>query len=439
MRTPNIGGILRSPGKVFYGWWIALAGLLQNYYTSGTFWYGFGAFFNPIVNEFGWNYATTSVAFSIQQSESGAFAPFVGFFIDRFGPRRVMLVGTFLTGLGFILLSLINSLWTFYGAIAILALGMSLGSYIVITTTVSNWFIRLRGRAMAVFTTGAGLAGTLVPVLVLLINVFGWRTALVFVGCGTWLIGVPIALVLRRRPEDYGYHPDGKELPQEPAPHQTAERSLRRRLLQRSSAPEVDFSVGQALHTPSFWFLSLSLTAASFAMSGVSVHLIPVQISLGFSRETAALTIMLLTLLSLVGRWTGGLLSDLIDERYILAVGYTLQAAGVLVLSMTSAYWHLMLFLLLYSPGFGATIPTRLVIQARYFGRRSFGTLIGILTAISTVFSIMSPIFIGWTYDVHQSYRLGLTVLAIACFAAALIILITRRPKLPTSPETTAF
>jgi MFS family permease len=179
-RATGPGGIFR-PRKVFYGWWIAFAGLLHNYYTSGTFYYGFGAFFNPIVEEFGWKYATTSVAFSIQQSETGAIAPFVGIFIDKFGPRRVMLVGAFLTGLGFILLSFINSLMTFYGGVALLAIGMSLSSYLVITTTVSNWFIRMRGRAMAILTTGAGLAGTMLPLLVFLINSYGWRKSLVFI------------------------------------------------------------------------------------------------------------------------------------------------------------------------------------------------------------------------------------------------------------------
>ena len=434
MRTVNIGGILRSPGRLFYGWWIAFAGLVQNYYTSGTFYYGFGAFFNPIVDEFSWRYATTSVAFSIQQSETGALAPFVGLFIDRFGPRRVMLAGTIVTGLGFVLLSRVHSLWSFYGAVVVLALGMSLGSYLVITTTVSNWFIRLRGRAMALLTTGAGLAGTLLPVLVLLINAFGWRTALIYVGCGTWIVGLLVTLLLRRRPEDYGQLPDGRPANAEPGPSLPARGTLRGRLLQRLAfESETDFSVTQALRTPSFWLLGLSMTCASFASSGVQVHLIPAQINLGFSRETAALTVMLLTLLSLAGRWVGGLLADFVEQRYILAVGCVLQAAGILVLSMTSSYWHLILFLLLYSPGFGATIPTRLVIQARYFGRRTFGTLLGITTAVSTCFSIPSPIFTGWMFDIHQSYRLGLMVLAIVCFSAAPVILMARRPRLPAS------
>ena len=120
------------------------------------------------------------------------------------------------------------------------------------------------------------------------------------------------------------------------------------------------------------------------------------------------------------------------DQRYILATGYTFQAAGIAVLSMASSYWHIVLFLLLYCPGFGATIPTRLVIQARYFGRRSFGTVMGILTTVSTAFSIAAPIIAGWMYDMQQSYHMALIVLAIVCFAGAPITMLMRRPRLPS-------
>lgn len=420
----------RSRPRVFYGWWVVLAGLAQNYYTSGTFYYGFGAFFNPIVEEFHWTRAATSAAFSIQQSESGAVAPFVGLFIDRFGPRRVMLLGSFFTGLGFILMSRVHSLLAFYGAMGVLALGLSLGSYIVVTTTVSNWFLRRQGRAMAVFTSGAGLAGTLAPLLVLLINAYGWRTALVWVGVGTWLVGVPTALVLRRRPEDYGYLPDG-----DPPGTRTAQTTLQPMRAglgmpwKGQPAPEPQFTARAALRTSSFWLLAVAMTLGFFAMSGINVHLIPTQISYGFSRQTAALTVTLLTLLSLVGRWVGGYLSDFVDVRRVLAVGYTMQAVGITVLALATSYWHVVVFLLLYAPGFGATVPTRTVIQARFFGRRAFGTLMGILTTFSTGFSILSPILVGWMFDVQESYRAALVVLAVVCLSAAPLILVCQRPR----------
>ncbi|MDP3064786.1 MAG: MFS transporter [Chloroflexota bacterium] len=419
----------RTRPRVFYGWWVTLAGLVQNYYTSGTFYYGFGAFFNPIIETFGWTRAATSAAFSIQQSESGAIAPFVGLFIDKFGPRRVMLVGTALTGLGFIAISRTTSLVTFYAAMTLLALGLSLGSYVVVATTVSNWFVRKQGLAMAVFSTGAGLAGTIAPILVLLIDAHGWRTTLVWVGVGTWVVGIPVALVLRRRPEDYGQLPDGD------APGGVAQqdvrlgvRGLRWRMPHRPRLAQGEFSAREAMRTRSFWMLAIALTTGFFAMSGVNVHLIPAQTSFGFSRGMAALTVTLLTVLSLGGRWVGGFLADFVDERRILAVGYVIQAIGILVLAMATSYWHVMLFLLLYASGFGATVPTRTVIQARFFGRKSFGTLMGILMTFSTAFSMASPVLVGWMYDIQGSYRMAFMVLAAVCIAAAPLTLLCRRP-----------
>jgi MFS family permease len=283
---------------------------------------------------------------------------------------------------------------------------------------------------MAVFSTGAGLAGTLAPILVLLINAYGWRTALVWVGVGTWVVGIPTALVLRRRPEDYGQLPDG-DVPGAVASPEGGRRAgeSRWRMPRRPRLAQRDFSAREAMRTRSFWMLAIALTTGFFAMSGVNVHLIPAQTSFGFSRGIAALTVTLLTVISLGGRWVGGILSDFVDERRILAVGYVIQAAGILVLAMATSYWHVVVFLLLYASGFGATVPTRTVIQARFFGRRSFGTLMGILMTISTAFSMASPVLVGWMYDVQGSYRMALAVLAAVCFAAAPLTLLCRRPE----------
>ena len=103
-------------------------------------------------------------------------SPFVGFFIDKFGPCRVMLAGIFATGLGFILLGRINSLWQFRAAFALITVGLSFGTFLVVTTTVANWFVTQRGRALAIMAAGFGLGGTLVPLIIWLISTTDWRT-----------------------------------------------------------------------------------------------------------------------------------------------------------------------------------------------------------------------------------------------------------------------
>ena len=148
--------LLKGPSKVFYGWWIVCAGFVSQAYVSGTFWQGFGAFFDPIVEQFGWSRAVTSGAVSLQRTESGMISPFVGYFINKFGPMRVMFLGMFATGLGFIFLSRINNLWQFYAAFALLTVGMSFGSFLVVFTTVANWFVVRRSRALSLLSAGSG-------------------------------------------------------------------------------------------------------------------------------------------------------------------------------------------------------------------------------------------------------------------------------------------
>ena len=168
--------------SVFYGWWIVGAGSVSQAYTSGTFWQGFGAFFDPIVEQFGWSRASTAAAMSLQRTESGAISPFVGYFIDKFGPCNVMLFGTALTALGFILLSMIQSQWQFYAAFLVLTLGLSFGTFLVVTTTVANWFVAQRSRALSITMAGSGVGGVLVPLVVWLIATTDWRTGLVVIG-----------------------------------------------------------------------------------------------------------------------------------------------------------------------------------------------------------------------------------------------------------------
>ena len=209
-QTPSNSESQRPAKKpIFYGWWIVLAGSISQAYTSGTFWQGFGAFFDPIIDQFGWSRALTAGAMSLQRTESGAISPFVGWFVDKFGPRNVMLFGTGLTALGFILLSRIQELWQFYAAFLVLTIGLSFGTFLIVTTAVANWFVENRSKALSITMAGSGLGGVLVPVIIWLIATTDWRTGLVVVAIGHLVIGIPVSFVMKSRPEDYGLLPDG--------------------------------------------------------------------------------------------------------------------------------------------------------------------------------------------------------------------------------------
>ena len=203
-----MGSQLRKSKKIFYGWWIVIAGTIVNAVATGTYWHGFGAFFDPIVDEFKWSRALTSIAPALQRSEGAAFGPFVGVAIINFGPRNVMLFGIILCGIGFITLSNTNSLLWFFISTSILTLGLTFGTFLVVSTSVANWFIQKRALALSAASTGSGFGGFLVPALIWLISVQGWRNSLEIIGIGFLIIGIPCALVMRSKPEDYGMFPD---------------------------------------------------------------------------------------------------------------------------------------------------------------------------------------------------------------------------------------
>ena len=414
----------REDRGVFYGWWIVIAGSISQGYTSGTFWQGFGAFFDPIVEQFGWGRATTSAAVSLQRTESGMISPFVGWFIDRFGPRRVMLAGIVATGLGFIMLSQINSLWQFYLAFTIITLGLSFGTFLVITTTVANWFVSKRTKAMSIMSAGSAIGGLLVPAMVWLIATTDWRTGLLAVGIGFWVMGIPVSLVMRSRPEDYNLLPDGAPLESGDTSSDGDSGGASGRRL------EVTYTTKEAMRTRVFWQLVLAMGAGQLIISA-TVHQIPALTSFGISRGAAGMVILGVSLMSLVGRIAAGWLGDRLDKRHFIAVSFALQFVGTLIFCYTSSTWHLIGFIVFWGVGFGASIPVRFAMLADYFGRRSFGTIMGIMMTFSTVFGVIGPVFVGWMFDVRGNYREPFLIMAASILISIPLILTLSKPGAP--------
>ena len=202
-------GLSWRPPKIFYGWWVVGACFLIALYTGGVVYYGFTAFIEPIANEFGWSYAQISLAASLRGLEIGLLAPLMGFLVDRWGPRRLIFGGSIFICMGFLILSRVSSLTMFYGAFALIAIGMSTCTQTVIMTAVINWFRRKVGVAIGIVASGVGLGGLLVPVLTKLIDVFQWRTTMFAVGLSMLVIVLPLSFFIRHKPEHYGYQLDG--------------------------------------------------------------------------------------------------------------------------------------------------------------------------------------------------------------------------------------
>lgn len=405
-------------GGLFYGWWIVIANAAISFYVAGTFSYGSGVFINPIKQELGWSTTEIAFAFSIRSAESGPLSPIVGYFLDRFGPRIVTIFGVVLTGLGFALLSRIRTLPTFYGAFMLLALGTSACMSVTAMTNISNWFVRKRGRALGFYTAGAGLSGLMVPLLAILVDAYGWRTTLLLAGVGLWLVGVPLALVLRHRPERYGLRPDGEEATD----------------VRRASHAVEGCSTKEALTHPSFWLLALALLLSMTSLNAMMIFLVPyltdpiAEYGLGLTGGIAATAITILTLSSLIGRFGFSSLGDYFEKRYLLTALFLLQACGLLVLALARSTWHLVPFFLLFGPSYGGIIALRSAILADYFGRRCLGTIQGMALGVMTLGGMLAPPLVGGFRDATGGYPWAFVVVAIALFLAVPVLLLARRP-----------
>jgi sugar phosphate permease len=379
-------------GKIFFGWWIVLACFLIAFYRGGACLFGFTAFFEPIAEEFGWSYTQVSIAFSLRGFEMGILAPIVGFLVDRFGPRKLAFSGTLIVGFALILLGRTNSLFTFYSAFIFLALGSAGCASTVFMTTVAHWFRRNVGKAMGIVACGFGAGGILIPLVVWLIDVYQWRSALLILGFGMWALGIPLSFVIRHRPEQYGYSPDGVIPPGPSSSHE-------------GPNIEEDVTVKEALRSRNFWTIGVAETIRMMITMAVITHVMPYLSSIGMSRPSSAFLATSIPLLSIIGRFGFGWLSDIFDKKCVLATVYGLFGMGTLAFSYIYVKWMIFPFLVLFPPAFGGAVSLRGATVREYFGRTSFGRLIGIILGMSAIGGIIGPAAAGWTFDNLGGYH----------------------------------
>ena len=315
----------RRNSGIFFGWWLLGAGTVVMVMQGGLYAYGFPAFFVPLAATLGTSRGALSLAFSFTRLESSLLGPIEGYLIDRFGPRGIMYLGMALLGLSFILFSFVSSLLQFYLVFPIIALGASLSGFLPVITAVNNWFSRRRGLATGICSAGVNVGGVLVAMVALSISQYGWRSTAVIIGIVIWLLGFPLAAMMRHKPYPYGYLPDGDD------PAGGRDSSSGRDSTSAEDTP--DFTPMQALKTPAFWFIASAHGFSLFIVGSVSIHQIPLLVDAGISFETSATILAFMTLVAMLGRVAGGWLGDIMGRKLILVACFLLMSAGVVVLA----------------------------------------------------------------------------------------------------------
>ncbi len=414
--------------RIYYGWWIVAATNIICMLGFGTWLYCFGVFFKPMMSEFGWTRAMTALAYSFRGIQGGFAAPIVGWAVDKYGPRNVVFVGGVISGLGFVLMCTIRSLWGFYLIYGILlSVGMSAMLYVPAMTAIANWFVRMRSRALSLLAVGAGIGGFVcAPIAAVLITRFGWRASFVIIGVTIWIVVLPLSLLLKRRPEDIGLKPDGEPAEDNASGDRTTAAADKKKESKAPAPSETDWTLRQAMASRTYWILAFAFFLAAMTHATVTVHAVPTFTDAGIMAEKAAFSIGLATLFSIIGRLAFGYLGDFFTKRYLFMITYSIEACGVLVLMNANDMVSLYLFAVLFGIGFGGTIPLNPAIRGEYFGRAAFGKIQGSMAPIMMMGSVLGPPFVGHVFDISGSYKGGYLIIALLQFGAALTIFFAR-------------
>ena len=461
----------RRARGIFYGWWlVALSGFTMTIATVPLY-HAMAVWSVALESQFGWSRGQLGLALTFTRIEGGLMGPIEGYLTDRLGARRMIFVGLVILGIGFLIFAGVQSLWMFYLAFIVMALGQGLGSWLPLMTTINNWFSRQRATAMGWANVGSRIGALLlVPAIAWAIDPeqarLGWQLTALILGVFTLVIAFPLTRLIRNRPQDHGQRPDGD--PAEPATagvdtpdtgspsfdrvrtsgerarpaaarraaaQDSGERAARpatgtRRPITQDSG---DMTAGQALRTPAFWLISFGHGFTSMVILAIMTHLGLLLKDKGFDVQTTGWIVVVYTAVAMVFQLVGGYVGDRWPKNIALFIFTTIQAAAVVVLTLSSSLLMFYLYAVLFGIGFGGRNPLTTAIRGEYFGRASFGRILGLSTVPMNVLLLIGSPMAGYMRDVQDSYDMAFLILAGFNFLGGVLFLFARKPRVGQS------
>jgi MFS family permease len=337
------------------------------------------------------------LAFSLARAEGALEGPFVGYLIDRFGPRPMLLLATLMCGVGYVLLAWVDSYTTFLIVyLGIISLSFTPGFVHASMAVGNTWFVRYRARAMTIISSAVPIGGALLtPFLAIAVQNWGWRAGAILAGALFLVIGIPLALGVRPSPESMGLLPDGDPPRQE---------ELSDALPRSAATPGAqDPTLREAMRTMIFWLFVIGMTVRVAAYSTISVHFIPIMVWKGLSQEHAAFLLAAFAFLNWAAHYVVGPIADAVNRPKLLAGCMLAAVLSVLLLIRSDALWALWSFTILFT-AIDASFPIVWATIGDFFGRKYFATIRGTMAFFYTWGGVIGPVVAGALYDQSQSY-----------------------------------
>ena len=425
----------RSPSgagwREYHGWRIVGVSALFHGLMGGVGHVGLSVYFLPLTREFGVSRAMMSVAFALRTLEGGLEGPIIGYLVDRLGGRMMVIIGVLLGGVGYLLMATTNSYELFLVVfLGLVSLGVSVPHH-GLFATINQWFRRRLGLAMSLAISGSAIGGFIItPMVAWIVLNEGWRLAAVFSGVVLIVLGLPLVLMVRNPKPGETEPEDSIPIPARATVGQG------RRLEARQQTTAVDFSIGEALRTSTYWLLAVSIGFRLTGQQVLMVHIVPILVSRGVSEVVAAgLLVPMMSLLRLPSVIGFGVVSDMWSRQRVasLSMFCGTLAAAVAIWGpdglVTGA-----LFILLFALAQGSNAITWALV-GQYFGRTKFASLRGGMSLIQSIMSFGTPIAAGWVFDTTGSYSYALVGVGVAYFMSAAIFWVLKTPTRRTAAE----
>ncbi|MBI1280326.1 MAG: MFS transporter [Anaerolineaceae bacterium] len=408
--------------KSYYGWYLAVTLAVTETISWGVIYYAFSVFLTPMEHDLGWSRAELTAGFSLMWLMAGVMAFPVGVWIDKYGPRLLMTIGSIGASLLVIAWSQVTTQPMFYLIWAGLGICAAAVLYEPAFAVVAQWFRRRRSTALAIITFAAGLASTIfLPLSDALLRGFGWRTAILILGLFLATVTIPLhAVMLRRRPADLGLERDGALLSTSP-----------------STKPMTGIALKAALSGRIFWLLTLAFGLISLSAAAIRVHFIPFLIDAGFDSSTAAFATGTIGIMQVIGRIVFAPLDQRFSTR-IIAIGvFGLQALALSFLLVGHTSLLIGGFIFVFGAAQGAVTLARPSILAELYGISHYGRISSIMALFLTLTGTSAPLIASLLYDQADNYQPVLWLVVILAIAATGVIFVARRETAGTMQDTT--
>ena len=395
--------------NVYYGWWMVGALAITETISWGILYYAFSVFITPMEQDLGWSRSELTGAFSLALLVAGFGAVPVGYWIDRYGSRLLMTVGSCVAAVLVFLWARVDDLRLFYPIWFVIGLTMATVLYDPAFAVAAKWFTKQRAKALAIITFAAGFASTIfIPLAEALLRTQGWRGAITTLAILLAVTTIPLhALVLRRHPHDLGLNVDGLDKSSDQSPDEKPERSIATKV---------------ALRQPAFWWLTAAFALAMLSSISIRVHFIPYLIDHGFDTGFAALASGLIGAMQVMGRVIFAPLHARLATRGLAAALFSLLGVALLILLVSQTNVAIILFVVVFGSANGAITLARPALIVETYGAAHYGRISSVMVMFLTWAATAAPIGTSLLQERFGSYQPVLIILFALAIGAVLVI-----------------